>query len=202
MWHRAVDALVQGGVQQICMVVPAADVSRLQADVRDGSVAEVTWIVAGGRTRAESVQHGVRAVLQSTASPTIIAIHDAARPFVATVDVRRVLDAAIEHGGAMLAQPLADTLHRTEADVISATLARGGLWRAQTPQAFAAGWLQDAYIDRPYDVDAADDAMIMTAMGHPVHVVPASDYNEKVTTAADYEVAQCLAVRRWGAVGS
>ncbi|MCZ6483570.1 MAG: 2-C-methyl-D-erythritol 4-phosphate cytidylyltransferase, partial [Alphaproteobacteria bacterium] len=90
--------------------------------------------VTGGATRRESVRLGLESLAELT--PDRVLIHDAARPFVDTATIDRVI-AALEHAtGAIAAVPLRDTLKRGDGGRIMETVPRQGLWRAQTPQAF------------------------------------------------------------------
>ena len=63
---------------------------------------------------------------------------DGARPFVTSAIVERTLDALAKAPAAIAALPVVDTLKRAGDDerIVTDTVARDGLWRAQTPQAF------------------------------------------------------------------
>jgi 2-C-methyl-D-erythritol 4-phosphate cytidylyltransferase/2-C-methyl-D-erythritol 2,4-cyclodiphosphate synthase len=120
--------------------------------------------------------------------PDVVLIHDAARPFVPADVIDRVLAALDRTPGAIPALPVADTLKRdTGAGTIAATVAREGLWRAQTPQGFRfpdilAAHQQAAKAGRD---DFTDDAAIAEWAGLPVALVEGATQNVKITTAAD-----------------
>ena len=67
-------------------------------------------VVAGGDSRVESVHNGLCALSGDPSG--LVAIHDVARPLVSVDLIHRVFDAAYEHGAAVPAQPLADTIKR------------------------------------------------------------------------------------------
>ena len=95
----------------------------------------------------------------------------------------------------MLALPVADTLKRVEpgSTRITETISRAGLWQAQTPQVFRRDWLVEAYAKRGSLTAAiTDDAQLVEALGHAVHVVPGSPVNFKITTKDDLELAEAL----------
>jgi len=95
----------------------------------------------------------------------------------------------------MLAVPLADTLKRVEAQTsrIVETVPRAGLWQAQTPQVFRRDWLADAYSRRgSLPGPITDDAQLVEAAGHAVHVVPGSSVNFKITTKDDLDLAEAV----------
>src|SRR5699024_4069488 len=64
-------------------------------------------LVPGGSTRAESARKGVEA-----ASGELVAIHDAARPFVTEAVIEAALQGAAEWGAAAPAVPVKDTIKR------------------------------------------------------------------------------------------
>ena len=101
--------------------------------------------VAGGASRQESVTRAFRA---AEGEFDLVAVHDAVRPFFRTATFRAVLDAAAEHGAALPAVPVTDTIHATRADVIELTLDRSKLVAAQTPQCFRFEILRDV-LERP-----------------------------------------------------
>ena len=72
---------------------------------------------------------------------------------------------------------------------IEETVARDGLWEAQTPQVFRRQLLLDAYARRG-DFPATDDAQLVERIGHAVTVVPGSPINLKITTKEDLRLAE------------
>lgn len=153
-------------------------------------------LVAGGATRTETVLNALRTI---PASITTVLVHDAARPFVTPETITAVIERAAGGVPAVAAVPLADTLKRasTEGFRVVETVPRAGLWRAQTPQGFPRHILERAYEDwqaagRP---DATDDAALLEAAGFPVELVPDATTNIKVTSAADFTLAEALAGR-------
>jgi 2-C-methyl-D-erythritol 4-phosphate cytidylyltransferase len=147
--------------------------------------------VAGGESRSESV----RKALQAAPEATIAVVHDAARPLVTSELVQRCVD-AIEPGvdGAIAAARMTDTVKEAAPDGrVVRTLDRSVLWRIQTPQVFRADVLREA-LDRDVTALAAatDDASLVEQMGRSVKVVEAPPDNMKVTTEADFRVAEAL----------
>jgi 2-C-methyl-D-erythritol 4-phosphate cytidylyltransferase len=138
------------------------------------------------------------ALAKIPADVEFVAVHDAVRPLCTHQQIDAVFAAAAKHGAAMLAVPLADTLKRVDADNrITATVPRGGLWCAQTPQVFRRDWLVDAYAKRgELTQPITDDAQLVEATGHPVFVVPGSATNFKITTKDDLELAEAVVKAR------
>jgi 2-C-methyl-D-erythritol 4-phosphate cytidylyltransferase len=106
------------------------------------------------------------------------------------------LEAVRRTDGAIAAIAVADTLKRTDDRTITATVARAGLWQAQTPQAFRRVMLIKAH-DRAVRERwaATDDAELIERCGGRVEVVESSATNFKITTPADLEIAEALVAR-------
>lgn len=138
--------------------------------------------VPGGSSRQESVRLGLESLV--TLNPDSVLIHDGARPFVDGGIVTRVLTALAEHPGAVPALPVNDTVKRAEANVITNTVDRTGLWRAQTPQGFLFADILAAH-RRAAGRELTDDAAVAEDAGLAVAVVAGCEENVKITTAED-----------------
>ena len=145
---------------------------------------------AGGATRAESVQAGLRA-LPCSADAAVL-VHDAARPFVTSAHVEALIAALEGADGAVPALPMADTVKRQEAGAVS-TVSRAGLWRAQTPQAFRLGRLLSAYAAWPAGEEPTDDAAVVEASGGVVALAAGDPMLMKLTYPEDFAMAERLA---------
>ncbi len=156
--------------------------------------------VAGGAERRDSVERALAAVPEEA---EIVLVHDGARPLVTRPILDRVLQAAARGVGAVAAIPMADTVKQVDPDRrVVATPDRGGLWRAQTPQAFPAAMIREAYRAAPRDVAATDDAALVERIGGVVEVVDGSVENLKITRPADLELAEVILARRAREVGA
>jgi 2-C-methyl-D-erythritol 4-phosphate cytidylyltransferase len=119
-----------------------------------------------------------------------VAIHDAARPCLATEWIDRVFATGAKTGAAILATPVVSTLKRVGPDhIITDTVDRTGLWEAQTPQVFSRSLLENAFAAAAGRA-ATDEAGLVEAVGHPVTVVPGSPINLKITTREDLRLAE------------
>ncbi len=176
--HSAEALLRDGLVRRILPVVQAGDEARVAA-LLDGLPCLPP--VAGGATRAASVQAGLAAL--GADPPRLVLVHDAARPNIPAGTIA-ALQAALEDApGAIPAQPVTDTLKRAAEGRIIQTVAREGLFRAQTPQAFRYDVLVAAH--RSGDGSATDDAALLEAAGLPVALVAGGEANIKITWPED-----------------
>jgi 2-C-methyl-D-erythritol 4-phosphate cytidylyltransferase/2-C-methyl-D-erythritol 2,4-cyclodiphosphate synthase len=143
--------------------------------------------VDGGARRQDSVANGFVAV---DARSDVILIHDAARPFVSADLISRTIDAAAEHGAAIVALQSRDTVKRVDAGVIVDTIPREAIFLAQTPQGFRRDVLAAAVKLGREGVEATDEAGLAERAGFMVHVVDGDPGNVKITTAEDLIAAR------------
>jgi len=145
---------------------------------------KVSACVAGAGTRAGSVSAGLAEVPGDAA---VVLVHDAARPVLPDGVVERLL-AALGEGfdGAVPGLPVPDTVKRAAGGVVVETLDRAELVAVQTPQAFVASVLRDAFAGGDPS-DATDCASLVEAAGGRVKVVEGDERLQKVTTRADLE---------------
>ncbi|MDR3530222.1 MAG: bifunctional 2-C-methyl-D-erythritol 4-phosphate cytidylyltransferase/2-C-methyl-D-erythritol 2,4-cyclodiphosphate synthase [Rhodopila sp.] len=173
--RHAAEALAE----HVSLLQPVGDVEPIAAALH--GVIGCLPVVAGGATRQDSVRAGLEAL--APYDPDIVLVHDAARPVIPGGTVPALLAALRESPGAIPAAPVADTLKRVVRGVITETVPRTGLFRAQTPQAFRFQTLLAAH--RAGLTGATDDASLLEAAGETVEVVPGSDDNIKLTYPED-----------------
>ena len=147
-------------------------------------------ITIGGIERQDSVRI---ALGLTSAESELVIVHDAARPLATAAIFEACLSAAARAGGAIAAIPVSDTLKRVADGAISATIARSGLWQAQTPQAFRRDVLVAAHRRAVTEgIAATDDADLVERTGARVEVVEASTNNIKITTASDLAIVEAI----------
>jgi 2-C-methyl-D-erythritol 4-phosphate cytidylyltransferase/2-C-methyl-D-erythritol 2,4-cyclodiphosphate synthase len=153
---------------------------------------KVAACVTGGATRTESVRAALSEVSEDA---FVVLVHDAARPLLDDAVVERVLGPLAEgFDGAVPVLPIVDTVKRVERGAVVETIARNGLFAAQTPQAFLTPALRSAFAR---DVsEATDCASLVERSGGRVAVVDGDPLLLKVTTAADLELVESLLARR------
>lgn len=154
----------------------------------DKARANLTPPAHGGDTRQRSVRNGLEALAEHR--PDIVLIHDGARPFPSPALVQRAIRAAVDHGAAIPATPVTDTIKQVDgAGRILGAPDRSTLRAVQTPQAFKFDLILDAH-RRATSADLTDDASVAAAAGHDVFVFPGDPANLKVTTMDDLREAE------------
>ncbi|MDX2154894.1 MAG: bifunctional 2-C-methyl-D-erythritol 4-phosphate cytidylyltransferase/2-C-methyl-D-erythritol 2,4-cyclodiphosphate synthase [Hyphomicrobiaceae bacterium] len=181
----------------VVQVVINADHEEAYAAVIRGLAPAPLPPVVGGATRQASVLAGLMALRQM--APDLVLIHDAARPFVESAVIDRVINVLAQREAAIAALAVADTLKRAGPDgLVAATVPRDGLWRAQTPQGFRFPAILTAHA-KARDagrLDFTDDAALAEWAGLAVALVPGSEANRKLTTAEDIDMADRELCRR------
>jgi 2-C-methyl-D-erythritol 4-phosphate cytidylyltransferase len=150
-------------------------------------------VSVGGRERSDSVRNGLEDL---TDEATLVAVHDAARPFATAGLIDRVIAEARKGHGVAPGVRIVDTIKRTDENgAVIETISRDGLWRIQTPQAFPREMLEKAYADaHDAGVSATDDASLCERLGLPVVIVPGSERAMKITTDSDFARAEALSI--------
>ena len=150
--------------------------------------------VEGGAERQDSVRLGLESIKER--APANVLIHDAARPFVDSQTITRVIAALQNSDGAIAALPVYDTIKRagTSKEIV-ATVAREALWRAQTPQGFHFPKILGAH-QTTKGRTLTDDAAVAEEVGLSVTLVPGSPDNMKITQAEDFGMAEVLLGRK------
>src|SRR5437868_1286215 len=179
-------------IEKVVVVLPAPEVANFQSLVDKFDLKKIARVVAGGETRAQSVQKGLAAIDQAE----VVAVHDAVRPLVTHDEIDRVVNIAAQSGAAILAAPVSETIKEVEGDQIVRTVARTQLRRALTPQSFRFELLKRAYQDltalETSGVDVTDDSFLVERLGIPVAVVAGSARNIKITTAENLAFVEVL----------
>lgn len=148
----------------------------------------------GGAERCDSVLAGLQALPVEVGDEDFVLVHDAARPCVRLADISRLIELGAQGDGGLLGAPLRDTLKRAdEAGRSALTEPRELRWRAFTPQMFRRGALAAALREASRrGVTVSDEAMAMELAGHAPLLVEGAEDNIKVTTAADFALAEFL----------
>lgn len=153
-------------------------------------MSKVTAVVAGGKSRQESVHLGLNALSDKV---KLAAVHDGARPLITWQVIDRVVRAANTYGAAAPAIPVKDTIKVVEGRVVKNTPDRASLFAVQTPQVFDFDLLRGAL--RKAELDGAavtDDCSAVERMGMAVKIVEGDERNLKVTTPMDLKIAELL----------
>ena len=171
------------------VIVTREDLIRPISDLcRD--MKKVAAVVAGGKSRQESVHLGLNALPKGT---KLAAVHDGARPLVSWQVIDRVVRAANTYGAAAPAIPVKDTIKVVEGRLVKETPDRSSLMAVQTPQVFGFDLLRGALRKAEEDgAQVTDDCSAVERTGMRIKIVEGDERNLKVTTPMDLKIAELL----------
>ncbi|MCG8571582.1 MAG: 2-C-methyl-D-erythritol 4-phosphate cytidylyltransferase [Spirochaetes bacterium] len=151
-------------------------------------------ILAGGETRQHSVINGLH-FLNAKSSPQIVAIHDAARPFMKISLIKQLLDNAQKYGGAAPGIRVVDTIKVVDShNLIKEHLIRNQLIAIQTPQVFKFHPLYSAFVQNKQELkNFTDDTELFTFAGHHVKIISGDQELFKITFREDLVQAEKIA---------
>lgn len=180
-------AFHQAGAE-IILALPEIHIATWQKMLSDHNIDIPHIIVAGGKERFHSVQNALHAI---TDNEGIIAVHDAARPFVSQNLIESIFQQADICGGAIPILPVKESIRKKVSEKAFSAEDRSLYFTVQTPQAFKVNLLKEAYL-QPYSSLFTDDASVFEKAGFTIDFVPGEERNFKVTTPHDFAYAQYL----------
>ena len=186
---RCLDAFQNcGRFDGAALVLSEADEAAWQAlSAREGPFPLVKAVARGGATRRDSVYSGLLALPEDA---ELVAIHDAARPFVSDAVIDATLNSARMYGSGVISTAVVDTIKQVGADGRVMSLDRDTLRAVQTPQTFNYQKILEAHRRaRAEELAVTDDAMLFEHYYGNVRLVtaPGAEENRKLTTKADFD---------------
>ncbi|MEU1384373.1 MULTISPECIES: IspD/TarI family cytidylyltransferase [unclassified Nonomuraea] len=187
-------------IDEIVVLMTPGYTDRVKEIVANGGHRKVTQIVEGGRSRTESTWRALRALGTQECD---VLLHDAVRPLLEPRIITECVAALRTHRAVNVAIPSSDTVlvavPGPDGEVIGEVLDRSRLRRSQTPQCFRLSVIREAYeraladpgfAERP----ATDDCGVVLRYlpEVPIHLVPGSERNIKVTHPDDLRIAEQL----------
>ena len=196
--RHSIDAFLSHPMVRELVIVGATDqLSRIDelistAGPISGRTKARMQIVSGGARRQDSVRAGLDALAGTDA--VLVAIHDAARPFL---DHRMIdnLIAALQAGAdaALPVMPVVDTLKSVEGEKINGTVDRATLRAAQTPQMFRLDKIKALHDRFRDDEDFTDDISMAEEAGLVIRTIPGEQKLMKLTHKTDFLILDALA---------
>jgi 2-C-methyl-D-erythritol 4-phosphate cytidylyltransferase len=170
---------------RLVLVLPKDELDRWQELALEHNLSEISYVL-GGETRFESVKAG----LSKVQSESIVAVHDAVRPFVSEQTILACMQAAMGYGAAIPVVDLKDSIRKLN-ETTSFSVDRSEYKLVQTPQCFKSKILIEAY-QQNFKQNFTDDASIVESMGQEVTLVKGNYENIKITEPSDLRWAQSM----------
>lgn len=144
-----------------------------------GAQVDGTVYAPAGDTRSKSVRNGLAAVSKGC---TLVAIHDAARPFVSSALISELFAQAEIEGNAIPAIPVTDTIWQ-QTDMGLSLQNRSQLTAVQTPQVFSFEQITHAF--EVNGGDFADESSLYYAVYGKLNFCQGQRSNVKITLPGD-----------------
>lgn len=190
--YYSLQAFSQSTVDEIVLVTSEPYLPVCETIKKKYDFEKIAHIVIGGTERYLSVYNG----LLAAADADYVLIHDGARPLITPPVIEAAITQVMNCEACIVAVPAKDTIKiADESGMVTETPDRKRMWQVQTPQAFSAALLRQAYqgLFDAKDTAVTDDAMIVERYGnHKVSIVPGIYENIKITTPEDLLIAKVL----------
>ena len=184
---HSIDAFIKAYADiKIILVLPKDYISFAKALIGDQNYTSTIDVVEGGVTRFDSVKNG----LHHVGHAEIVFVHDAVRCLVTPKLIRECSTSAEIKGSAVPVIPVRDSMRRVDPKAnTSMVIERENLVIVQTPQTFKKSVLIHAF-NVSYTPQFTDEASVVEAAGHQIHLIPGEETNIKITFPEDLDYAE------------
>ncbi|MES1160816.1 MAG: 2-C-methyl-D-erythritol 4-phosphate cytidylyltransferase [Bacteroidota bacterium] len=188
LWHTLTVFLEAYEDLDIILVLPEEHLETGKAILYSTQAPQRIRMVTGGTTRFQSVKNGLRYVEEES----VIFVQDGVRCLLTTSLIHRCYDKAVEYGAAI---PVIDSKDSVRLVTPEGNVAmdRSRVKLVQTPQTFLSGILLPSFRVE-YQELFTDEASVVEASGHKVHLVEGEPHNIKITTPEDLVLAEQLLI--------
>jgi len=190
LWYTLETFLGADSDMEIVLVVPEAHLETAGELIKGLAGVGRIRLVSGGDTRFHSVRNGLEKIKERPGGmeeQAIIFVHDGVRCLVSKELIQRCYEQAVQLGSAIPVIGSRDSV-RLVKEVGSEAIDRSRVKLVQTPQTFLSHLLLPAY-EADYREAFTDDAMVVEAAGHAVHLIEGETNNIKITTPEDLVMA-------------
>ncbi|MCX8478648.1 MAG: 2-C-methyl-D-erythritol 4-phosphate cytidylyltransferase [Chitinophagales bacterium] len=178
----------------IILVLPVQYLDTWQQKLSEVYAHSQLSVCAGGASRTDSVRNG----LALCHNEGIVAIHDAARPFISATLIAKCFETAQQHGACIPCIRCNDSTRiittgdnaTIDDSICSKNFDRNQLLLVQTPQCFNAEKLKSLYNNASGSF--SDDASLWEQSGETIYICEGESKNIKITTPIDLQVAKVL----------
>ena len=146
--------------------------------------------LVGGRTRTESVFNGLTHIDNINNHPNYVLIHDAARPCVELLDIKKLFSNIKNMDGIALGYPLTNALKKVDSKLkVTDNIAKDNYYLSFTPQLYKFAKLLNAYnVVFNKNIEVEDEIEAMTKSMFNVHILSSSPKNIKLTYDTDIKI--------------
>ncbi|HEY6901830.1 MAG TPA: 2-C-methyl-D-erythritol 4-phosphate cytidylyltransferase [Puia sp.] len=186
LWYTLETFLGAYSDMEVVLVVPAEHVEAARVVVDATQAPGRVRVTVGGSTRFHSVQRGL-AMIDGEA---VVFVQDGVRCLTTKDLICRCYEQAVSLGSAIPVVDSKDSVRLVKGEG-SEVVARSLVKLVQTPQTFLSSILVSSY-KVEYQEGFTDEATVVEAAGHRVHLVEGDVNNIKITTPIDLVIAEKL----------
>jgi 2-C-methyl-D-erythritol 4-phosphate cytidylyltransferase len=206
LWHTLKVFLDAYEDLDIILVLPEKHMETGRAILYATDAPHRIRMIPGGVTRFHSVKNGLACIpdipviseasdiseASVTSGASVIFVHDGVRCLLTTELVHRCYENAVQYGTAIPVIDSKDSV-RLVTPAGNEAIDRARVKLVQTPQTFLSSILLPSY-EVEYREAFTDEATVVEAFDHAVHLVEGEMHNIKITTPADLVLAEQLLI--------
>lgn len=186
-------------IDKIVITIGESDLDKLGKLLKRHNFSKIVKLVPTSSERQQNTHKALRWIKENSGLDNhFIGVHNAVNPMVTIEEISAVLEAAKQHGGALLAHPVKDTTKICDEDnFVTETPLRKLVWAAQTPQFSTLGKLLKAFSKAEKEnFMGTDDTQLLERIGVKIKMVPCSKDNFKITFPEDLLAAEKILKER------
>ncbi|MDD3415224.1 MAG: IspD/TarI family cytidylyltransferase [Lachnospiraceae bacterium] len=169
-------------------------IEELKGLLKRYGITKVRNIVPGGETGHDSIYLGLEAMNDLASKEDIVLIHDGVRPLINDELITANIESVKKFGSAITCEPAKESQIRSaDGENISEVPPRAQMYTAKAPQSFQYGTILELYrIAQNDGIKTIDSAHLCNLYRQPMHMVPSTKNNIKITEPADYYIYRAL----------
>lgn len=181
-------------IDNIIIVCLKEWIEELEALLKRFGITKVRKVISGGETGHDSIYQGLLAMEEFCKEEDIVLIHDGVRPFITEELITQNIDAVKEFGNAITSEAARESVVRSkDGESICDVPPRGEMYIAKAPQSFRFGKIRSLYEKAKQDnIKSIDASHLCSLYGEPMHLIPSTKNNMKITEPADFYIYRAL----------
>lgn len=181
-------------VDQIVIVCIKDWIEELRGLLKRYNITKVVNIVPGGPTGHDSIYLGLKAMQSVSDNRDIVLIHDGVRPLINQELITENIEAVKRYGNAITCEAARESVVcSADGENITEVPLRAHMYTAKAPQSFYYGDILKLYEKAQEDGKRSIDSSHLCSMYHePMHLVPSTKNNIKITNPADFYIYRAL----------
>lgn len=181
-------------VDQIIVVCIREWIEELRGLLKRYNITKVVNIVPGGSTGHDSIYLGLKAMQSISDDRDIVLIHDGVRPLINQELITENIEAVKRYGNAITCEAARESVvYSADGENITEVPLRANMYTAKAPQSFYYGNIlrlyEKAHEDGQYSIDSSH---LCSMYNEPMHLVPSTKNNIKITDPADFYIYRAL----------